>query len=86
MRASTSVVSALGHRRCTLGHRPAECMSSIFVILKFTRTHLKFTVYSHNQASKQANMHTHMRNAVPLVWGSLRLAPIRYTNFVHVLD
>ena len=27
-------------------------------------------------ASKQANIHTHMRNAVPLVWGSLRLAPI----------
>ena len=29
------------------------------------------------QASKQANIHTHVRNAVPLVWGSLRLAPIR---------
>ena len=29
------------------------------------------------QASKQARIHTHFRNAVPLVWGSLRLAPIR---------
>ena len=28
------------------------------------------------QASKQANIHTHVCNAVPLVWGSLRLAPI----------
>ena len=27
------------------------------------------------QASKQANIHSHMRNAVTLVWGSLRLAP-----------
>ena len=26
--------------------------------------------------SKQANIHTHMRNAVTLVWGLLRLAPI----------
>ena len=33
--------------------------------------------YGHSkQASKQANIHTHVRNAVPLVWGSLRLAPI----------
>ena len=27
------------------------------------------------QASKQASIHTHVRNAVTLVWGSLRLAP-----------
>ena len=27
-------------------------------------------------ASKQANIHMYMRNAVPLVWGSLRLTPI----------
>ena len=27
-------------------------------------------------ASKQANIHTHVRNAVKLVWGSLSLAPI----------
>ena len=32
------------------------------------------------QASKQANIHTHVRNAVPLVWGSLRLAPITVAN------
>ena len=29
-------------------------------------------VYGH----KQINRHTHVCNAVPLVWGSLRLAPI----------
>ena len=28
------------------------------------------------QASKQTNIHTHVRNEVTLVWGSLRLAPI----------
>ena len=26
--------------------------------------------------SKQADIHMHMRNAVTLVWGSLRLAPM----------
>ena len=28
------------------------------------------------QASKQASIHTHVHNAVMLVWGSLRLVPI----------
>ena len=27
--------------------------------------------------SKQASIHTHVRDAVTLVWGSLRLAPIK---------
>ena len=40
----------------------------------FERAHLKFTV---SGRSKQANIHTHFRNAVTLVWGSLRLAPIK---------
>ena len=30
-------------------------------------------------ASKQTGIHTHVRNAVTLVWGSLRLAPIMST-------
>ena len=38
----------------------------------FKHAHLKFTVYGH----KQASIHTHVRNAVTLVWGSLRLASI----------
>ena len=29
-------------------------------------------------ANRQANIHTHVRNAVTLVWGSLRLALIMY--------
>ena len=32
------------------------------------------------QASKDVRMLTHFRNAVPLVWGSLRLAPINNLN------
>ena len=35
--------------------------------------HLKFTVYSR----KQTYIHTTSANAVTLVWGSLRLAPIK---------
>ena len=39
-----------------------------------------------NQATKQANIHMHVRvrNAVPLVWGSLRLAPIMSSQ--HLQD
>ena len=33
----------------------------------------------YEQASKQANVHAHMRNAIVLVLGSLRLAPINKT-------
>ena len=44
-------------------------MSSIFMILKFKHTYLKFMVYGR----KQTDVHTHSRNAVQLVWGSLRL-------------
>ena len=59
MRASTSVISAPGHRCCMSGNRSAEYMSSIqFVILKFNkRAHIKFTVCGRKQASK----HTHAR-------------------------
>ena len=40
MRASTSVVFALGHRRCTLAIDRPSAVSSIFVILKFKLAHL----------------------------------------------
>ena len=33
-------------------------------------------------ASKQASIHTHVRNAVMLVWGSLRLAPINHNMHI----
>ena len=39
----------------------------------FECAHLKFTV---SGWSKQTNKHRYTRNAVTLVWGSLRLAPI----------
>ena len=32
------------------------------------------------QASKQASIHMHVRNVVTLVWGSLRLAPIKVVH------
>ena len=44
----------------------------------FECANLKFTASGQSkQANKQASIHTHMRNAVMLAWGSLRLAPIR---------
>ena len=51
--------------------QPSAQGSSIFG--KYLNMHLKFTVYGH----KQARMVTHFCNAVPLVWGSLRLGPIK---------
>ena len=50
--------------------------SSIFEILKFNRTYLRFMVYGRKQANKHIRIHTHFSNAVTLVWGSLRFAPI----------
>ena len=39
------------------------------------------------QAHKQANIHTHVRNEVTLVWGSLRLTPInRLASLCIILD
>ena len=58
-------------------HRDQICTpSSIFVILKFKHAHLKFSVYGRKQTNRQTDIHTHVRNAVTLVWGSLRLTPI----------
>ena len=54
---------------------PTECMSSVFIILKFNRAHLGIWPQASKQASKQADIHTHVCNAVLLVWGSLRLSP-----------
>ena len=43
----------------------------------FQCAHLKFTVSGQSIASR---IHTHMRNAVTLVWGSLRLTLIGYSS------
>ena len=53
----------------------ASCMHEIDLREIFECAHLKFTVYGRKQASTYVYMLTHFRNAVPLVWGSLRLAP-----------
>ena len=57
------------------GNSPSstECMSLIFVILKFNMFKI-YSIWPHT--NKQANIHTYMQNAVPLVWGLLRLTPI----------
>ena len=39
---------------------------------------------ANRQTDKQTDIHTHMRNAVTLVWGSLRLAPTNTTNKLSV--
>ena len=46
---------------------------------KYLNAHLKFTIYGRKQAWPVV-LHTHLRNAVPLVWGSLRLAPTTSPN------
>ena len=56
-------------------HQDSGCTSSILLIFKFERAHLKFTVCGCKLASKQASIHMHVHNAVLLVWGSLRVAP-----------
>ena len=41
---------------------------------------------ANKQASKQASIHTHVRNAVTLVWGSLRLAPMNHGKEVYMTN
>ena len=49
--------------------------------------HLKFSVSGRSkQASKHTSIHTHVCNEVTLVWGSLRLAPIKLSNLVTEQD
>ena len=48
-------------------HTDAALLGQRFSLCEiFKHAHLKFTVYGH----KQASIHTHMRNAVTLMWGS----------------
>ena len=77
-RASTSVIFAPGPRYCTLTvalHWPHMLHVDLREI--FECAHLKFTVSGRSkQTNKRTSIHTRMRNAVTLVWGSLRLASI----------
>ena len=72
MHASTSVIFASGCWCCTLAHSSFHLLSTQRHSSFVKCSHLKFTAYG------QANRQTYMClcNAVPLVWGSLRLTPI----------
>ena len=50
----------------------------------FTCAYLKFTVYGHKQTDRQTDIHTTSANAVTLVWGSLRLAPITLPTYTDI--
>ena len=72
-----------GNQRCTLVSSlqasPTELdLRKIKIYMhsfKILKNYLRYMAAT-KQASKQASTHTHVRNAVTLVWGSLRLAPI----------
>ena len=65
---------------------PIECMhtGSIFVNLNVLNSNLRYMAAS-KQTSKQACTHTHMRNVVPLGWGSLRLTPTKWSHSDYCL-
>ena len=53
----------------------------------FECAHLKFTVSGRSkQASKHSQIHTCVRNAVTLVWGSLRLAPTNLLEYPYLFE
>ena len=57
--------------RCLLNYKSAWTFHHREI---FEYAHLKFTV---SGRSKPTSIHTRVRNAVTLVWGLLRLAPMR---------
>ena len=67
---------------CTLAvaqHCPSPTYTHAF--RKYLNAHLKFTVYGCKQTS---TLQTHFRNAVPLVWGSLRLTPSTVLTIYYI--
>ena len=80
MCTSTSVVSTPGNRRCTL----AIALPGLHELnLRSIKIQMhSFKIYG---IWLQANIHTHVHNAVTLVWGSLSLAPINYNQFATSL-
>ena len=77
-----------GCQCCTLAvapQLPCKCTRT-FNFLEYLNAHLEFMVYGR---STVGHIHTHLCNAVPLVWGSLRFAPIKcwaHMWFVGVSD
>jgi len=88
MCTSTSVISTPGNQRCTLAFRLHGTPSSIFirgpifVILKFKRTHLKFSVYGH----KQTDRHTHARAQCSHASVGLAQAHPNYRQFAQFMN
>ena len=82
-----------GCQRCTLAVAQ-HCHAMLFtywvllsawarsIFRKYLNAHLKFTIYGHKQA--RSVICTHLRNAVPLMWGSLTLSLI--SAFYTVLE
>ena len=60
-------------QHCPSAHHLGPSYPRTFNFRKYFNAHLKFTVYGRKHTS---TLQTRFRNAVPLVWGSLRLAPI----------
>ena len=80
-----------GCQRCTLAvaqHCPSPIEANLAT--KYTRTFnfqeifkRAFKIYGiWPRPHTYVRIHTHLRNAVPLVWGSLRLAPIKNAHSV----
>jgi len=82
-----------GNRRCTLvstepsgfTHRASPTELDLCNITIYTRSFKIYDIWL--QASKQASIHMHVRYAVTLVWGSLRLAPTTSVPYhVHLQE
>ena len=58
------------------GSSPGLCTRTFNFQEIFKRTFKIYGIWP--QARSVVYIHTHLRNAVPLVWGSLRLAPISF--------
>ena len=69
---SSQALPSIGH------HCHASARGHSYLKGKYLNVHLKFTVYGRKQAWSVGRIHTHLHNAVLLVWGSLRLAPLTY--------
>ena len=81
MRASTSVISASGRRRCTLAIALHVLSVHGLNIHKFKCAQFKFTVYGRKQANKQISIHTHTRaQCSPASVGLTQARPNNYQD------
>ena len=72
-------------QRCTLAVAQHNLPLRTFNFWKIFKS--AFKIYGiWPQAHSVGHIHTHLCNAVPLMWGSLRLAPIIYTQVWKIRD